>query len=94
MKRYNAEKYNAIVASRDIVLRHYCEWLFDAPTYGARIFDAVATGWNTAGNSTAAIDFPETYKMLERHFNNDPELAELREQLKVTDKEPLCRNIA
>ena len=87
MKHFNAEVFNEVSRSGNIILRHYCEWLFGAPTYGASIFRMLERGWNNSMNADAARDFPETYKMLERHYADDPELVELQKKLNVRDKE-------
>ena len=95
MKNCNEETFTEVVKTREPIYRHYCEWLIDAPTYGARIFQMLNTGWGTNMNKDAARDFPDTYALLERHRNNDPELLELQEKLQVKDKEPKTwKNIA
>jgi hypothetical protein len=86
MKSCNEAAFSEIVKLKDPVLRHYCEWLIDAPTYGARIFANLAEGWGTALNENAANDFPETYKMLQRHYANDTELMAIKNKLQITER--------
>ena len=87
MKHFNEPAFMEVVKSGNIILRHYCEWLFGSPSYGASIFRMLERGWNNSMNADAACDFPETYKMLERHYADDPELVELQKKLNVRDKE-------
>lgn len=86
MKTCNETAFNAVVKLKDPILRHYCEWLIDAPTYGARIFSNLAEGWGSTLNENAENDFPETYAMLKRHYDNDPELMALKEKLQITER--------
>lgn len=86
MKSCNEHTFNEVVKTGNSVLRHYCEWLIGAPTYGARIFANLAEGWNTRINDNAEHDFPETYAMLKRHYDNDPELIELQNKLQITER--------
>ncbi len=81
MKSYNTEIFNEVVKSGDTTLRRYCEWLIDAPTFGARLFANLIEGWGTTENEHAQRDFPEVYAMIERHINEDPVLIELQSKL-------------
>jgi len=87
MKNFNEAAFMEVVKSGSIIMRHYCEWLFGSPSFGAQVFRMLASGWGTTLNADAARAFPETYKMLERHYADDPELVELQKKLNVRDKE-------
>ncbi len=85
MRKFNETAFTIVMASSNKLLAWYCQWLVDAPTFGARLFTRIANEWFTTEDVINAAESPEIHDMLKRHFNNDPELLALQKKLEIEE---------
>lgn len=86
MHKFNVQAFQKAMLSGNKLIKWYCQWLVEAPTYGARMFNRIANEWFTTEDIANATDSPEIHDTLKRHFNNDPELLELQKKLEIEVK--------